>query len=131
MNLQGTGWHSAGNFQAAVEQLDEVPSGPEAIAEQESNPVEALHLSEEAKELLVAAVKDKFGMTYIVRTMGGVSISSNGKEFAEMGNRRSEAKWEQAVLDLLNHGLVNDPKGKGEVFEVTHLGFQIADILGE
>ena len=59
--------------------------------------------------------------------MGGVVIKTNGKGFGEMGNRRSEAKWEHAINDLIDYGFVEDREGTGEVFNVTHRGFQIAD----
>ena len=61
---------------------------------------------------------------------GGLTIQANGKSFTERGNARSEARWEQALQDLLDNGLVKDPKGKGQVFEVTHKGFEVADGLG-
>ena len=100
------------------------------VEEQQSRTFKYPQLSEDAKELLVEAVKDKWGLILVTRTMGGVTIKTNGKGFGEMGNRRSEAKWEQAIRELLNQGLIEDQKGQGNVFEVTHKAFGIADGLG-
>ena len=63
-------------------------------------------------------------MIVMIRAFGGVKISTNGKAFGDTGNARSEAKWKQAIKELLNRGLIEDVKGKGEVFEVTHEGFE-------
>ena len=128
VNLEGTAWHKAGNFEEALSHLS---SESISTVEQESNPVESLQLSEEAKELLIEAANDNYRMIRMVKTMGGLSISTNGKSYGEMGNPRSEARWEQAIFDLLDKGLIRDPKGKGQVFEVTPLGFQVAESLGE
>ena len=87
----------------------------------------SIDLSEDAEQLLAEAVQDSNGMIRKIATFGGLGISTHGKSFTEMGNRRSEARWEQALLELLNHGLVQDPTGKGQIFEVTHRGFQAAD----
>ena len=130
VNFDGTHWHDAGDFQAALDQLVQGSSDSTNVEEQQSPTFKYPQLSEDAKELLVEAVKDKWGMILVTRPMGGVAITTNGKGFGEMGNRRSEAKWEQAIRELLNQGLIEDQKGQGNAFEVTHKGFDIADGLG-
>ena len=130
VKLDGTHWHDAGDFQAALNQLVQGSSDSTNVEEQQSRTFKYPQLSEDAKELLVEAVKDKWGLILVTRTMGGVAIKTNGKGFGEKGNRRSEAKWEQAIRELLNQGLIEDQKGQGNVFEVTHKGFDIADGLG-
>ena len=130
VKLDGTHWHDAGDFQAALDQLVQGSSDSTNVEEQQSRTFKYPQLSEDAKELLVEAVKDKWRLILVTRTMGGVAIKTNGKGFGEKGNRRSEAKWEQAIRELLNQGLIEDQKGQGNVFEVTHKGFDIADGLG-
>ena len=130
VNLEGIAWHTAGGFEAAVEQSVQLSSDSTAIDEQQSTLAEFPQLSEDVKELLIEATNDRARMITIVKRMGRVEISSNGKDFVEMGSRRSEARWEQAVRDLLDQGLVKDLPGRDDVFEVTHKGFQIADALG-
>ena len=129
-NLDGTDWHTAGDFEGAVAQLPQGSPESAGNGEQHSPRADLPQLSKDARELLVEAVKDKGRMIRIFRTMGGLSISAGSKSFGEMGNARSEARWEQAIQDLLDQELVVDPRGKGRIFEVTHKGFEIADGLG-
>ena len=127
VNLDGTDWYSTGDFEATVEQLVQVSSDSAAVVEQQSTSADPLQLSEEAKELLAEAAKDNSGMILVIRTMGGLVIKTNGKGFGESGNKRSEARWKQAIRDLLDQGLVEDRTSEGKTFEVTHKGFEITD----
>jgi hypothetical protein len=86
-------------------------------------------LSEEAKVLIIEASQDNNGVVMRLRTFGGTTVQTNGKQFAEQGNRRSEAAWEAAVDQLENYGFLEDRAMKGEVFFITHEGYQIADYL--
>ena len=127
VNLEGTHWHTAGDFEATVDSLVQGSSESAAIAEQQSPIAELPHLSEEAKELLVEATKDRRRRIVKFSTFGGVSIQTNGQSFGERGDARSEAKWERAIRELLEQGLVEDTAGEGKVFEVTDEGFETAD----
>ena len=126
VDLNGDDWHTAGDFEAAI--ALSVQESSEPIASDESNS-EHPQLSEDAKELLTEAVKSPT-RTIIKVAPGGLKIQANGRSFTQRGNARSEARWEQALRELLNLELIQDPKGKDEVFEVTHRGFQVADSLG-
>ena len=117
------------SYAAEVNELVKLSSESTAIEEQLSSNPAYPQLSEEAKELLVAATKSSTREILKAASFGGLTIQANGKSFTERGNARSEANWEQALEDLLDYGLVSDPKGKGQVFEVTHKGFQVADSL--
>ena len=130
VRLDGTDWHAAGDFQAALDKLVQGPSASTDVEEQRFSTSEYLQLSEDAKELLVEATNDEHRMIVRTRKMGGVSIHTNHKSFGEMGNRRLEARWEQAIRELHHQELIEDPKGQGNTFEVTHKGFSIADGLG-
>ena len=127
VKLDGMHWHTTGNFEDALSLLS---SESMVVAEQEPNPDEAPHLSEDTTDLLIEAANDNDRMIRMVRTIRGLSINTNGKRFGEMGNPRSEARWEQAIWELLDKGLIRDPKGQGQVFEVTQKGFEVADALG-
>ncbi len=131
VNLEGTDWHTAGDFESVVDSLVQIPSVPETTGHQYPPVVlKTLKLSEEAMELIVEAARDSKGMIISIRSFGGLSIETNGKNFVESGDVRTEAKWEQALMELHEQGLVEDPAGKGEVFKVTHKGFETADSLG-
>jgi len=97
----------------------------EAVAPSKQIPV----LSEEAKRLLVEASQDKHGVIMKLNTLGGTTVQTNEKQFAEQGNPRSEAAWQAAVDELENHVLIQDRAMKGEVYFMTHEGYRVADIL--
>lgn len=62
--------------------------------------------------------------------MGGLGISTNGREFVERGKPRSEARWDGALKMLCDHGMLKDT-GKGEVYALTDLGYETADRLSQ
>lgn len=85
-------------------------------------------LSEEAKRLLVAAA-DGHGDVMCLGTLSGTIIQAGGHSMAKQGDRRDEARWKAAITELVNEGLL-EPRGyKGEVFAVTHAGYQLAELL--
>lgn len=82
-----------------------------------------------ARELLVEASKDRQGVVMSLQTLAGSSVQTNGRNFAEQGNARSEAQWRGAVAELSKSGLLEDRAGKDEVFFVTDEGYRIAELL--
>ena len=130
VNLEGTDWHEAGDFAAALDLT--VQTSTEAAGDRELRLTtsEAFQLSEEAQILLIEATKGESAFIQMIRTTQGMFIRTNGKALNEMGNRRSEAKWEGALDDLLEKRLVRDYNGRGTAFEVTHKGFEFANSLG-
>ena len=127
VNLEGTDWHTAGDFDAALAESTESSSEPDPTFEQLQTPVALPHLSKEAKTLLLEAAISKGGEIVRIRLMGGASIGTNGKEYVEKGNPRLEALWTSALYELINFGFVNDETGKGQVFRVTGEGYKVAD----
>ena len=121
VNLEGIDWHTDGDFEAAV--------GATVSASDE-----ALKLSDDAKDLLMEAAKDSSGTILAISTFGGFTISTNSRNFVEAGGpqvkARSEARWKQAFRELVDHVLIEDPTGKGQVFQVTQSGFQLASRQG-
>ena len=126
VNLNGEDWHTAGGFDAAIRD-----SADESIDTQDTSvdSQELPQLSTEALELLVAAAQDRNGVILVARTMGGLIVQSNGKSFAKEGGARTEAKWEQAIDDLLMAGCIKPASNKGESFRITQKGYEIADSL--
>lgn len=95
----------------------------------DSSPQQPLQISGDAKALLAEAAQDQSGQVMQIRTAAGLGIRTNGKEMADRGNRRSEAQWEAAVQDLIRAGFLRQSDSKGQVFSVTHAGYQAAEHL--
>lgn len=87
------------------------------------------HLSNEARTLLKEASLDKHGSILYLKMMGGNAIQTNGKNFIPSKNRRDEALWEAALKELELNDLIQDPGHKGELFELTNYGYQVADMI--
>ena len=130
VKLDGTVWHTAGDFEAAIAQSARESSEAKEVEGQQWVVPEHLRLSEDAKWLLVEAANSEDASILRYDYMGGVDITVGNKSLVETGDKRAGARWNQAMKDLFDRDLVWDSNGMGEVFEVTHKGFQIADTLG-
>ena len=86
-------------------------------------------LSEEAKELLLAAAEDQDGNVMSVAMMSGRIIQTNGRQFIEDGNPRSRAAWEGALQELVSNGLLEAIGYKNEIFQMTREGYKMAELL--
>ncbi len=64
-----------------------------------------------------------------IRYMGGAAVQANGKNFVEGNERREVSKWEAALAQLKDERLIADRGYKGEVFEITALGYEVADTI--
>jgi len=87
------------------------------------------NLSLEAKILLKEASQDSGGTIIHARYIGGSAVQANGKNLIPSDDRREVAKWEGALAQLVREELVADRSGKGEVFQITNLGYQTADMI--
>lgn len=92
-----------------------------------STPLPAL--SSEARVLLKEASQDQSGTILLMRHLGGTFIQTNGKNLIPSHERREIAKWEQALEELVSNNLVVGRGHKGEFFEITNLGYQVADMI--
>jgi hypothetical protein len=86
-------------------------------------------LSSDAQRLLLAASGSTSGSIMFVEMMTGLIVQVDQQQFAETGNRRSEARWREAVEELLRLGLIKQPSHDSDVIDVTHAGFEYADKL--
>jgi hypothetical protein len=87
-------------------------------------------ISDEAQTLLKEASLDPHGTIIHVEYMEGTDVQTNGKNLvADKRDRREIAKWEQAIVELTNEGLIVGQGYKGEIYQVTNLGYQIADMI--
>ena len=112
-------------IQSLVKSLTDVPNqvSPDIVPTQST-----YQLSEGAKILLNAAASRDDGTILKVASIGGRAIQAGGQSFGcERG--REAAKWESALNELVDLGLVVARGYKGETFELTHQGWAVADKL--
>ncbi|TCK08987.1 hypothetical protein [Marinobacterium mangrovicola] len=86
------------------------------------------NLSSEAIEIIKSASQDKSGKILKPRTIGERSIQVGRRAFGSE-NPRDFARYDAALEELISGDLVKGLGGKGEVFELTHKGWQVADSL--
>ena len=129
VNLNGTDWHTAGDFEAALDIAVQMSSESVVAEEQQSTSSEIPQLSVEAKGLLIEASKDNSELIHRIGLANGLLIRVNGKALNEVGNNRSEAEWEGALDELIERRLVKDYNGRGKAFRVTSSGLKVADSL--
>lgn len=86
-------------------------------------------LSTEARILLKEASADSHGELLYIRDSSGVSLQTNGKNLIPSQEKRVVAKWFAALEELSSEQLIMESGNRGEIFEITNLGFQIADMI--
>lgn len=99
------------------------------LTEIEESKVSLPKMTQEARILLKEASLDPHGSILFLRHFGGTDIQTNGKNIISNNERREIAKWEQALEELVDLGLVLVRGSKGEMFEVSNFGYQIADMI--
>lgn len=104
-----------------IPEVSQKPADPQAE--------QAASLTEEARTLLVEASQDRHGTILKVATFGGRHIQARGKTFGDPSDRRSSAKWEHALDQLVAAGLVLPRGVKDQVFELSEPGYRLADYL--
>jgi hypothetical protein len=86
-------------------------------------------LSNEARILLKEASQDRDGTIMSLSYMGGDDVQTNGKNLVSTQEPREVARWKSAVQDLETEELIEDRGHKGEVFRITNIGYQVADMI--
>lgn len=102
---------------------------PEMASELVESKTKLPALLTEARILLKEASRDSHGTILHARFIGGTVIQVNGKNLLPSNERRDIARWEQALEELIREGLVLARGDKGELFELTNLGYQVADMI--
>ena len=87
------------------------------------------NLSNEAKSMLKMAAQSASGDIMKVSYVGGFAFQIAGQQLNEDYSPRTKAKWESALNQLLNFELIQPLGYLGQIYQVTELGFQIADRL--
>ncbi|MBV6415459.1 MAG: hypothetical protein OMOMHJEC_03349 [Xanthomonadales bacterium] len=97
------------------------PANPKAVI--------ANTLPLEAQLLLKEAASDKSGTIFLITGRGGKFYQVNGKTLGGNEDRRQAAKWEDGLERLVEKDLVVRRGLKSQVYEVTTLGYEIADFM--
>ena len=86
-------------------------------------------LTNEARILLKETSLDSHGHILYMRYLNGNDIQVNDKNMLASNGPREVAKWEAALHELVEGDLLIERGNKGEIFEITNLGYQIADMI--
>jgi hypothetical protein len=89
----------------------------------------APNMTDAAKSLLVEAAKDRNGTILRIEASTGLVVQTNRKQFVEQGNVRNEALWKAAIRELVNLGLLEQYDERGDVFQRTFSGHEVAGRL--
>jgi hypothetical protein len=87
-----------------------------------------IKLSNEARELLTAAASEEKGTILVLKTLGGGSMQAGKKAFGSQ-SKKDYAAYEAALRELVAAGYVKPAGHKGQIFELTHEGWQLVDAL--
>ena len=121
----------ASSYAAEVNELVKLSSEATAIEERPPSNPASLQLSEDAREMLLDAARSADDTIMAYKVMAGLAIRTRNRSFVEPGDRRSEARWKRALEELEQNGLIEALSYNGEVFQLTHAGFAMADTLNE
>lgn len=86
-------------------------------------------LSLNARTLLKNTSLDPHGRIMVLKMMSGTYVQTNQQNLVESQERREVAKWESALEELVNQELIIPRGDKGEMFEITNQGYQMADMI--
>ena len=62
---------------------------------------------------------------------GNFVIQTNRKQLNANGGAREKAKWSSALDELVRNGYAIEKGFKGEIYELTQKGFELADKIKE
>ena len=83
-------------------------------------------LSEDAKSILKAAAEGT-RMVICKQTFGGVAVWAGGHYMTGDDGPREAARWKSAIQELQRYNCIEDTSHKGEVFQLTNAGWDMAD----
>lgn len=122
---------SSDSLESIVSRIVNVLNGSSVLKKPANDKIKLEEICDEAKELLLEAVKDRGGNILLCRTMDGTALNTNGRNLIPDQDSRTIAKWEYAVEELEENRFIKATGLTGEVFIVTHKGYSYADKLRE
>jgi hypothetical protein len=88
-------------------------------------------LSEESKRLLIELSFDRNGHFEKNQSDINYSIETNNKFIVNDSQPRIRALWEKAIDDLENYGLIRDYTYNRDRYEITDIGYKLADFINQ
>ncbi|MBU2886793.1 hypothetical protein KO507_13555 [Gilvimarinus agarilyticus] len=85
-------------------------------------------LSDGAREILTAAASEEQGRILVLKTLAGENMQAGKKAFGGK-SKKEYAAYEAALRELVAAGYVKPVGHKGEIYELTHEGWQLAGAL--
>lgn len=107
--------------------LNSLTSSGRPIQSAENSDFKTFKISALAIDMLINAAKDEHGMVMNAKFIGGTHFSAGRKSYDVSGGQREIARHHAAVEELINYGLIEDVGYKGEVFRVTHEGYEAVE----
>ena len=127
VNREGTDWHTAGDFEAAMASMDQGSTERNGDVEQRSAKLLISQLSPEAVILLTKAANDRDHMISRHAEMNSCIIIIDDEVLNIPENAQSVAIWESALNDLVARGLVEDSLSNRTTFALTRKGIEVAE----
>ena len=133
VNLDGTAWHTSGDFDAALENSDQVTQDPPDAVVEETTESDSARLTVDAHELLLAAAGADQGLIQKMSLMHGTIVIAGNKTIDGRENPRTEARLQEALDELLAKGLIKlrMQNANDYSYAITNTGFQYVDITNE
>jgi hypothetical protein len=112
-------------IQASGEEANE-PFSPDSASSAEQV---IRSLSAEGRQILAEAVKAPDPSILCIVAGNGLHVQVNQTVLTVDTDHRAKARWKGAIRQLESLGLIEDQGDKGEVFELTDVGWEISDHL--
>lgn len=107
---------------------------PEEIVESEQETVRQAQtsISKDARVLLVYAANSSNGQVTRLKSLSGLAVCGGNWNFVgEAATAREESRWEDAIIELENCGLITAVSYKRQIFRITTTGYTVADEIKE
>jgi hypothetical protein len=83
----------------------------------------------EAMDLLITAEKSDGKITFR-KNIRNLIIQAGGKTY-DTSTPRNKAKWVNAVEQLVSSGYIRSESSRGDIYEITENGYQLAELLDD
>lgn len=104
--------------------LNSLTTNLEPIQSAGTEEYRTVKISELAIDMLQNAAATDDGIIMVAKYIGGTRFSAGSKSYDVSSGQREVARHQAAVEQLLNFGLIEDVGYKGEIFQITHEGYQ-------